>query len=91
MDTSKAPFLNARGAGQGTYTLSESVRSGAVVVAVSCTKPGRFTVTGNGQLVLDSACTGRAGASIRLDPGSLQAPLSVTAPGAYWVVVAPAR
>lgn len=79
----EAPFLNARGTGQGTYILSENLRSGAVVDVVSCITPGRFTVASNGQMMLDSACTGRAEASTCSAPGSLQALLSVTAPGAY--------
>ena len=82
-------LLSARGRESATYTLKKSSSTDAFVT-VSCAGPGRYTVTGDGEVLIGSVCTGSATADIRLPLASIGTTISVRAPGPFWVVIAPA-
>ncbi|MGO4596933.1 hypothetical protein AB4091_04860 [Terrabacter sp. 2RAF25] len=83
------PLLSQRGRDGATYTL-EGRRSNEAFVTVSCPGPGRFTVTGDGEVLIGSVCTGSAAADIRLPLSSIGTTIAVQAPGPFWAVIAPA-
>lgn len=82
-------LLSERGHKSATYTLKGP--SGAeAFVTVNCPGPGRYTVTGDGMVLIGSLCTGSAAADIRLPLSSIGTTISVQAPGPFWLVIAPA-
>lgn len=83
------PLLSERGRGGATYTLTGPGSTDAFVT-VSCPGPGRFTVTGDGEVLIGSVCTGSATADIRLPLSSIGTTIAVQAPGPFWAVIAPA-
>lgn len=82
-------LLSERGRTSATYTLEGSSKADAFVT-VSCPGPGRYTVTGDGEVLIGSVCTGSAAADIRLPLSSIGTTISVQAPGPFWLVIAPA-
>lgn len=86
----QSPLLSEQGSAQGEYTLVQNRRVSDAVVAVSCVGPGRYTVRGDGAVIIDSECTGRAAANIRLPLARVGTKIEVTAPSAFWVTIVPA-
>lgn len=86
----QSPLLSEQGSGHGEYTLVQNRRVADAVVAVSCVGSGRYTVKGDGAVIIDSECTGRAAANIRLPLTRVGTKIDVTAPSAFWVTVVPA-
>lgn len=84
----KTPLLTEQGVDKGTYRLPKP-ESGEAILTVNCAGPGRYTVTGNGKLLLSSVCTGHASANIRLPLSSIGTDIKVAAPGAFWIVILP--
>ena len=82
------PLLSQQGSAEGHYTLPQAAATEAVLT-VSCVGPGRYTVRGDGEVLLDSACTGRAAANILLPLEKMGSKIDVVAPGAFWVVIVP--
>lgn len=82
------PLLSQQGSAEGHYTLPPAGATQAVLT-VSCVGPGRYTVRGDGEVLLDSACTGRAAANILLPLEKMGSRIDVTAPGDFWVVIVP--
>jgi hypothetical protein len=83
-----SPLLSERGTTAATYSLTATSGSEAFV-SVSCPGPGRYTVTGDDEVLISSVCAGAAAADIRLPLGSIGTTISVQAPGPYWLVIAP--
>lgn len=89
--TGQSPVLTKQGVKAGRYTLPPPTSGPKAIVTVSCTGAGRFRVDGDGRLLLDSACSGRANASILLPLTTIGTSVTVQAPGPFWIVIVPAR
>lgn len=86
----QTPLISQQGSAQGQYTLAQNGKKTDAIVTVSCVGPGRYTVTGDGSVLLDSECTGKAAANIRLPLARMGSKIEVTAPSSFWVTIVPA-
>lgn len=85
------PIVDTRGTTKGSIDIHPQPDAPEVVIAVTCTGPGVFAVSDDHGRVLGGECTGTGMSSIALPPARVASPLRITAPGEYWIVVAPAR
>jgi|GEM_PF-3328289 len=83
-----APLLDRRGTGSESFDIHPPSTARDVVIAVTCIGPGTFEVSDTDGRVLSGGC-GTGMSSIRLSPDRLSPPLRLTAPGEWWIVVAP--
>ncbi|GAA5027666.1 hypothetical protein GCM10023258_22580 [Terrabacter aeriphilus] len=82
------PLLSAQGVASATLALDAAGASDAFVT-VNCQGPGRYTVTGDGAVLISSVCTGSAAADIRLPLADVGRSIHVEAPERFWLVIAP--
>lgn len=83
------PLLSAQGVTSATLALNGGGASDAFVT-VSCQGSGRYTVEGDGAVLISSVCTGTAAADIRLPLADVGRSIHVEAPERFWLVIAPA-
>lgn len=85
----RKPLLSAQGVTSATLALNGAGASDAFVT-VNCQGPGRYTVEGDGAVLISSVCTGTAAADIRLPLADVGRSIHVEAPERFWLVIAPA-
>lgn len=86
-----AAELSKKGHGEQTYSFPGHTKPGKVLIAVNCTAPGRYEVKTNGRMLLGAACDIDQTVSLKQERSRIGDKISISAPGDFWLVVAPAR